>query len=459
MLEKNIYEKRRKILKEKFENKIIIIMGNTTSPLDCKANNYPFIQDATFKYYFGVTHPDLVGVIDTKNNKEIIFAKDYTLDDIIWMGKQKYISEFAKDVGADFFDLDLLKDYISTFSLKDILFTNQYRADNEIFLSKLLNFDVHSFNDFISIDLIKKIIEQRSVKDELEIKLLEDAVNATVAMHEAAMKDVRAKLFEYELAAKVEAAAKENDCYMSFSTILSKNGQILHNHLHNNQLQDEDMVLLDCGAINKEGYCGDMTSTFPVSGKYSKRQKIIHNIVTAMFNKALELSKPGVTYKFVHLEVCRLMLEKFKELDLIKGDVQEALDLGVYALFMPHGLGHMLGMTVHDMENFGEDLVGYDEKIKRSEIFGLSSLRLGKELKEGYVLTIEPGIYFIPDLFYKWKEENKFIDFLNYDEIEKYLDFGGIRSERDIVITKDSCRILGRYLPRTADEIEEFMKK
>ena len=459
MLNKEVYANRRKKLKENFKDGLILIMGNNFSPLDCVDNTYPFIQDATFKYYFGIDYNGLIGLIDIDKNEEIIFGNDYTMSDIIWMGKQKFLKELAIEVGIEkFIEREELKKYLE--NRKNIRFTNQYRADNIMYLSSILNINPFEFDKYISFDLVKAIIKQRNIKDKIEIEEIEKAVNITKEMHLSAMKNVKAGMKEYELVAEVEKQPRKYKAYYSFQTILSKNGQILHNHSHLNTLKDGDMVLLDCGALSNEGYCGDMTTTFPVSGKFTKRQKIIHNIVRDMFDRAKELSKAGITYKEVHLEACKVLAANMKKLGLMKGAVEDIVSLGAHALFMPHGLGHMMGMTVHDMENFGEINVGYDEEEKKSTQFGLSSLRLAKKLEIGNIFTIEPGIYFIPDLFEKWKNEGLHKEFLNYSEIEKYMDFGGIRMERDILIQEDgTSRILGDKFPRTADEIEEYMKE
>ncbi|EJG10184.1 Xaa-Pro dipeptidase [Fusobacterium vincentii ATCC 51190] len=459
MLNKEVYVNRRKKLKENFKDGLILIMGNNFSPLDCVDNTYPFIQDATFKYYFGIDYNGLIGLIDIDKNEEIIFGNDYTMSDIIWMGKQEFLKELAIEVGVEkFIEKEELKKYLE--NRKNIRFTNQYRADNIMYLSSILNINPFEFDKYISFDLVKAIIKQRNIKDKIEIEEIEKAVNITKEMHLSAMKNVKAGMKEYELVAEVEKQPRKYKAYYSFQTILSKNGQILHNHSHLNTLKDGDMVLLDCGALSNEGYCGDMTTTFPVSGKFTKRQKIIHNIVRDMFDRAKELSKAGITYKEVHLEACKVLAANMKKLGLMKGAVEDIVSLGAHALFMPHGLGHMMGMTVHDMENFGEINVGYDEEEKKSTQFGLSSLRLAKKLEIGNIFTIEPGIYFIPDLFEKWKNEGLHKEFLNYSEIEKYMDFGGIRMERDILIQEDgTSRILGDKFPRTADEIEEYMKE
>ena len=459
MFNKEIYVERRKKLKENFKDGIILIMGNDFSPLDCPDNTYPFIQDATFKYYFGIDHNGLIGMIDIDKNKEIIFGNDFTMSDIIWMGKQKYLKDLAKDVGIEnFVEKEEIKKYLE--NRKNIRFTNQYRADNVMYLSSILNISPFEFDKYTSFDLVKAIIRQRNIKDRVEIQEIERAVDITKEMHLAAMRNVKAGMKEYELVAEVEREPRKYNAYYSFQTILTKNGQILHNHNHSNVLKDGDLVLLDCGALSDEIYCGDMTTTFPVSGKFTERQKTIHNIVRDMFDKAKDLARAGITYKEVHLEVCKVLAENMKKLGLMKGNIEGAVGAGAHALFMPHGLGHMMGMTVHDMENFGEINVGYAEGEKKSAQFGLSSLRLAKKLEVGNVFTIEPGIYFIPDLFEKWKSEKLHQEFLNYDEIEKYMDFGGIRMERDILIQEDgTSRILGDKFPRTANEIEEYMEK
>ncbi|MDO4689940.1 MAG: aminopeptidase P family protein [Fusobacterium sp.] len=456
MFHREVYVERRKKLKEKFKEGIILIPGNNESPLDCTANCYPFLQDATFRYYFGIDHPGLIGLMDLDSGEDIIFGNDYTISDIIWMGKQKFLREMAEEVGVDkFLEKENLKVYLK--GRKNIYFTNQYKSDIIMYISSLLGIDPYSFDKQTSFDLVKAIIEQRNIKTDIEIEEIENAVNITKEMHLAAMRNVRAGMKEYELVAEVQKEAKRANAYFSFQIILTKNGQILHNHRHKNTLQEGDLVLLDCGAINENGYCGDMTTTFPVSGKFTERQKKIHNIVRDMFDRAFSLVKAGVFYRDIHLEVCKLMAENLKKLGLLKGNIENLVEAGAHALFMPHGLGHMMGMTVHDMENFGEVNVGYDEEIEKSKQFGLSSLRLGRRLRAGYVFTIEPGIYFIPELFEKWKNEKKYEEFLNYDEIAKYMDLGGIRMERDVLVSEDGARILGDKFPRTADEIEKFM--
>lgn len=455
MITKEVLQKRREKLREIQGADIILLPGNVEAPINCRDNCYPFIQDASFQYYFGMQHSGLVGILDVKHRKDYIFGKDYTMDDIIWMGKVKFLKEEAKELGIEFRDFSELKEFLKE---RKIEFTNYYRAETTLQISKLLDIHPYELENHTSEKLIRHIISQRNYKSQEELEELEKAVNVTREMHLEAMKVVKAGMKEYEVVAALEAVAARYNSSLSFATIFSKHGQILHNHRHDNVLQDGDLVILDAGAKIPSGYCGDMTNTFPVSGKYTPRQRQIYNIVISMFEKAEQICRPGISYKEVHLEVCKVMVEQLKELGLFKGEVENIVTAGAHALFMPHGLGHMLGLDVHDMENFGEEKVGYSD-FPKSKQFGLASLRLGRTLEEGFVFTIEPGIYFIPELFEAWKSEKKFEEFLNYDMIKQYMDFGGIRYEGDFVITKEACRRLGKKMLKYPEEIEQYMKE
>ena len=325
-------------------------------------------------------------------------------------------------------------------------------------LSKALELDPFKYDEYTSLDLIKAIIDQRNVKSQIEIDEIEKAVNITKEMHITAMKTVKAGMKEYEVVAAIEAVTKKYYGETSFFTIFTKNGHILHNHGYDNTIEDGDMIVLDCGAKSKEGYCGDMTTAFPVNGKYSDKQKDMYSLLIEMFEKAEEMVRPGINYKDVHLAVSKVLTEGMIKRGLMKGNADEAVKAGAHAVFFPHGLGHMLGLDVHDMENLGEDLVGY-ESFPRDMQFGLKSLRLARVLKEGYVFTIEPGIYFIPELVKRWKAAGKFMEYLNYDKIEEYFGFGGMRYEGDFVITADGARRLGDKMPKYYYEVEEIMKK
>ena len=405
MLGREIYVQRREVLKKKLGKGVVILPGNNESPRNYKDNCYSFDQDSTFLYYFGMDIPGLIGVIDVDNGKEYIFGTDFTLDDIVWMGEQKFLKTYAEEAGVEnFVEMSEFEKFAAQLKKdkRDILLIPQYRADNIMKLSKALELDPFKYDEYTSLNLIKAIIEQRNVKSQIEIEEIEKAVNVTKEMHITAMKTVKAGMKEYEVVAAIEAVTKKYYGETSFFTIFTKNGHILHNHGYDNTIEDGDMIVLDCGAKNREGYCGDMTTAFPVNGKYSDKQKDIYSLLIEMFEKAEEMVRPGINYKDVHLAVSKVLAEGMIKRGLMKGNADEAVKAGAHAVFFPHGLGHMLGLDVHDMENLGEDLVGY-ESFPRDMQFGLKSLRLARVLKEGYVFTIEPGIYFIPELVKRWK--------------------------------------------------------
>lgn len=458
MFSKDIYVERRSKLKTNLKTGLVVLPGNQESPRNYKGNDYNFEQDSSFLYYFGMDVPNLIGVIDIDNNHEYIFGTDFTLDDIVWMGEQKLLKTFAEEVGvANFIEMTEFEEF-ATKALnenRELLFLPQYRAENILQLSQAFKLNPFEFEKNISEKLIKAVVEQRNIKSELEIEEIEKAVNITRAMHLEAMKVTKPGMKEYEVVAALEAIAAKYNASTSFHTIFTKNGQTLHNHYHGNILQEGDLVVLDAGARSHTGYCGDMTTTFPVSKKFSDKQKDIYSLLIEMFEKAEELIKPEITYKEVHLEVCKVLAEGMKKRGLMKGDVEGAVKAGAHAIFFPHGLGHMLGLDVHDMEALGENYVGYDD-FSRDTQFGLKSLRLARKLKPGYIFTIEPGIYFIPELIRRWKEEKKFIEYLNYDEIEKYISFGGMRYEGNFLITEKGARRLGDKMPKYFFEVEEL---
>ncbi len=462
MFDKDVYISRRKRLKELVGNGLVLIVGNSESPMSYSDNSYNFIQDSTFLYYFGLNSPDLVGVMDVDSDEDYIFGKEFTMDDIIWMGQQRTFKERAKDVGIEnFVELEKMKEILKRNKDNEriIHFTNQYRVENSLKISRLLGLSLDEVNEKFSKRLVDGIIEMRSLKRDYEIAELEKVTNVTREMHLVAMKNVKVGMKGYELVALLEAAAKKYNATTSFHTICTTNGQILHNHFHGNIFKEGDIVLLDCGARLENGYCGDMTTVFPVSGRFDSRQKDIYSLLIEMFDRAEECTKPGVTNKSIHLEVCKVLVEGLIKRGIMRGSVDEIVDAGAHALFFPHGLGHMIGLDVHDMENFGENNVGYDNVTKREIQFGLKSLRMGKELKPGYVLTIEPGIYFIPELIKKWEKEGRFKEYINYEKVKKYLDFGGMRYEGDFLITENGNRRLGDKMPKYDYEIEEILKK
>jgi len=380
-----------------------------------------------------------------------------TTDDIIWMGPQPSLVERCEKIGVRFHkpfsDLkDDLKKAVQ--SRKRVHFVPQYRADNIILLANIFNITPETVNDATSIDFIKAIVEQRSRKSAGEIEEIEKALETTYEMHTYALKNSKPGTVEQEIVGAMEGIAVAGGGHLSFPIIFSIHGETLHNHSYGNTMQAGDILVCDCGAESAMHYAGDMTRTIPVSGKFSEKQKEIYEIVLRAEEKAIDAVKANIKFLDVHLISAKEIAGGLKEIGIMKGNPDDIVAAGAHALFYPHGLGHMMGLDVHDMENLGEDLVGYDDEVQRSDQFGLSGLRIGRRLQEGFVMTIEPGIYFVPALIDRWKTENKFTNFINYDLVEKYRDFGGVRIEDDVVVTKDGCRILGKAIPKRIPDIE-----
>ena len=451
---KETYINRRKTLAENFENGIIILCGNDLVPMNYASNTYHFVQDATFLYYFGINKEGYIGLIDVDNQKEYLYGSNPTIEDIIWEGDLPSLDSIAKEIGVqntiDYVELsNLLKD-------KQVYYTNQYSPNSKLKLAELLNENPYKINEKSSYKLMEVIASQRNKKSSEEIEIMEMEAKVGKAMHLKALEISKVNMKEYEVEAEIRKVALENNSQLSFPSIVTVNGQILHNPNYNGTLEEGRLLLVDAGSRGIHGYCSDMTSTIPVGGRFTPKQKDMYELLIEMYEKAESLIKPKITYKEVHLEVCKVLTKGMIEKGLMTGEVEEIVSKGAHALFMPHGLGHMIGLDVHDMENFGEELVGYGGEIKSTQ-FGLSSLRLGRMLEEGFVFTVEPGIYFIPQLINKWRDEKKFVEFINYEKVEEYIDFGGMRYEGDYVITSNGARLLGGYRPRHAHEIEEYM--
>ncbi len=459
MFDAKIYIQRRKILKKSVGSGFIILLGNEEAPMNYTDNQYAFRQDSTFLYYFGIDHPGLAAAIDVDENKEYIFGNDIGIDEIVWMGPQPTISERAKEVGvkntASLKEMEkLIKNVLA--QGRQVHYLPQYRAFNILKIEHLLGIHPKRMKEYSSEKLIMAVAEQRVKKAPEEIKEIVKALDAAYEMQTTAMKLARPGKNEREIAGVMEGIAIARGGRLSFPTIFSRNGQTLHNHFQGNKLKAGDIVVNDSGAETAMHYASDITRTFPVSGKFTKIQKEIYQIVLDMQLIAIKSIKPGITYRSVHLESARVLVERFKALGFMKGDVDEAVRKGAHALFFPHGLGHLMGLDVHDMENLGEGHTGYDNKTKRSDQFGLAYLRFGKIMEPGVVLTVEPGIYFIPELIDIWKKEKKFKEFINYDKVIKHKKFGGIRIEDDIVVTEKGCKVLGKPIPKTVKEVEKL---
>ena len=462
MFETSVYKNRRARLKEKVKSGLVLILGNGEAPANYTDNTYKFRQDSSFLYFFGLNQPGFAGVIDIDSGDEYIFGNDVDMDDIIWMGPQPSVKDMAARVGvsktAPFARLaDCMKTAIS--QGRRIHFLPPYRFRNMLLLEELLGIRPALVKNYASLELIKAVVDLRSVKEPCEIEEITKACNIGYEMHTAAMRNCKPGVKEQYIAGLIEGIAASYGSMVSFPVILSQNGETLHNHDHSQILQEGRMMLTDAGAEEVSHYCSDFTRTVPVGGKFLTRQKEVYNIVLAANNKAIEIAKPGVTYQYVHLEVCKVLAQGLKDLGLMKGDVNEAVAAGAHALFMPHGLGHMMGLDVHDMEDLGQIYVGYDDETRPIDQVGTSSLRMGRRLQEGFVITDEPGCYFIPALIDQWRAQGMHKEFLNYDKIETFKDFGGIRLEDDILIIPGGSRFLGdKRTPITVEEVEEIMR-
>ena len=457
IFEPNVYIQRRRVLKEKVGNGLILLLGNHEAPMNYTDNTYRFRQDSSFLYYFGLDVADLAAVIDTESGEEIIFGTELTIDDIVWTGPLPSIRDLAQSVGVTkTMDFKGIHNVLSKGRAagRPIHFLPPYRHDNLIRLAEWLTIGTLHVARMASIPLIKAVIGQRSIKEAAEIAELHHAANITANMHMAAMQYAKPGMKEYEVMSVVHQEALKGGGDLSFPIILTVNGETLHNHYHGNTIRAGQMILCDAGAETDMHYAGDMTCTFPVGSSFTQQQKDIYEIVLHTHESAVKMLRPGITYKEVYLQACENIFSGLKDLGITKGDPLEAVREGAHAMFFQCGLGHMLGLDVHDMEDLGEQYVGYTETITKSTQFGMKSLRLGKTLETGYVLTVEPGIYFIPTLIDKWRAENKFTDFINYDVLNSYRDFSGIRIEEDFVITSNGSQLLGRSLPKTIDEVE-----
>lgn len=461
MFSKEVYVNRRNALKAKMNSGVLLFLGTSEAAVNYPGNTYRYRQDSNFNYFFGLTDPDLAAIIDLESGEEIIFGNDVDIDDIIWMGPQPFIKDKAESVGVSkSFPFAELEKYVSDAKAKGrkVHFLPPYRNHNKILLNKMLGVGFDQMKVQASEEFIKAVVSLRLIKEECEIAELDKACNIGYAMHYTAMKMARLGMVEQELVGVMEGIAISQGLMPSFPIILSQNGETLHNHSHHQVLTDGRLIVIDAGAETNSNYCSDFTRTIPSSGKFTTRQKEIYDIVAAANNHVIEVSRPGISYTDVHLSMARIMAQGLKDLNILKGDVDEIVANGAQALMMPHGLGHNMGMDVHDMEDLGENYVGYDDNYKRSTQFGLGSLRMGKMLEKGHVITDEPGIYFIPALIEKWKNEGTNAQFINFDVLEKYYDFGGIRLEDDILITDEGCRLLGsKRLPITTEEVEREM--
>lgn len=459
MFSKQTYINRRSKLIKGVSSGLVIFLGNEDVGMNYGANTYHFRQDSSFLYFIGIDQPNLTAIIDVDAGNTIVFGNDLTLEDIVWTGEMPTIGEQAARVGIQ--DVAPIANIASTIAkAKDagrtIHFLPPYRAKNQRKLQIWLDIEPEQQKAAASVELIQAVVQQRSIKSAEEIVEMEKAVNISRAMHVAVMEAARPGMKEAELAGIAHGIAMAMEGHPAYPIIMTVFGQVLHSHDHSNTLKSGQLVLGDYGGETKSHYAGDITRTFPVNKKFTAQQKAIYDLVLKAEVDCIEACKPGVAYRDVHSMAATIMGEGLKGLGLMKGDIKEAVAQGATALFFPHGLGHQIGLDVHDMEDLGENYVGYSEHIKRSELFGTAYLRLGKELETGYVLTVEPGLYFIPQLIDQWKAEGKFTEFINYEEVAKYRNFSGVRIEDNVLITETGSKVLGKRIPKTAVEIEDL---
>lgn len=458
MFSTKTYQNRREVLKESVSNGVILLLGNIENPINFEHNAYPFRQDSSFLYYVGIQSPGLAVIIDIDEQTEIVFGDELSMDDIVWTGRQETLyAKSTKSGVADVRSYHLLTDYLEKVlkAGRKVHYLPPYQSHNKILLSRLLGITLDEISP--SAELIKAVVAQRSVKEDQEIQQIEEALQVSVDMHLLAMQVTKPGMKEYEIVNAIQKLAADRCCTMAYPPIVSVHGEILHNHFRQHTAKSGDMILNDSGAETAMGYAGDLTRTFPVDKSFTTQQKEIYNIVLKAFSDARNILRPGVKFKDVHLHACTSLVEGLVGLGIMRGDPEEAVQNHAHTMFFQCGLGHMMGLDVHDMEDLGEQYVGYtDDEPKDTQSFGLKSLRLGKALHPGNVVTVEPGIYMIPDLMDQWKAERKHEAFINYDKLEQYRDFGGIRIEDDFLITAGGYRLLGPELEKTAEEIEHI---
>ena len=470
MFSKEVYARRRQTLVAKMADSaaegkrgIALFIGNTEAPAQYKDNCYKFRQDSTWLYFFGIDQPLYAAIIDLDNGNETIFANDVEIGDIIWMGPQPSVASVAASVGvkksAPYTDLNAAVAKVLAEG-RPVHFVKPSRYYNTMKIASLLGCGTDEVAGRFSLALTKAIISMRLVKEDCEIEAIDDACNLGYEMHTVARNSIVPGIIEQEIVGKMDGVTLSKGWGVSFPTILTQHGETLHNHLHDKIIEPGKLMVIDAGAESNVHYASDFTRTYPTSGKFTAKQREIYQIVCDCNEFAFSITRPGISYREVHLKTMHLMLEELRALDIVRGDVQDMVEAGIAGLFMPHGLGHNMGLDVHDMEDYGENYVGYDDDQSRSPQLGLGSLRMARKLVPGNVITDEPGIYFIPALIEKWKSEKTDQGFVNYSKLESYYDFGGIRLEDDVLVTADGARRLGKErLPISPDDVEAAMAK
>jgi Xaa-Pro aminopeptidase len=462
MFPAEVYIQRRKRLKELVGKGVILFLGNKEVSINYKANNYPFRQDSSFLYYFGLDIPDLAGMIDTESGEETIYGTDPTMEDIIWVGNPVPLQEIALGSGIrqikaiEKLDGDVFRVIAHN---REVHYLPPYREQRRLQLAYYDNLKYEEVDRNASVPLIRAVVTQRSVKDAFEIQEMDSTMtNITREAYLQAVRHIKPGAFEYQVWGALEGSILSKNCRLAYPVICSVNGETLHNHSYGNEMSKEHLLLIDGGAESPMRYATDITRTYPVGGKFTPPQKELYSIVLKAQLESIQAIKPGKSYLEIHMNAAKTIAAGLKDMGLMKGDVGEAVHNGAHALFFPHGIGHMIGLDVHDMEDVGEDYIGYDSEYKRSQQFGTAYLRMARRLQEGFVVTVEPGIYFIGPLIDKWRNEGRYRDFINYDTVEKFRGLGGIRIEDNVVVTAKGSRLIGKPIPKETDEVEKMMK-
>ncbi|KAF3999166.1 aminopeptidase P family protein [Glaciimonas immobilis] len=460
MFTMNQYIARRQNLRQQFSSGLLLILGNSDASINFSHNNYWFRQDSSFSYLFGLNSPDVVGIIDIDAGIDILFGDAANVDAVIWAGPQPSLVALAGEVGVTtVMPMHALADILESAQKahRTIHYLPPYRGDSILTLSRLLRCTPEQVSINTSAALIAAIIHLREIKEEHEIAEIEYALSITKKMHVAAMQATKPGKFEYEVVGMIEGIMRSHDLHGAYPVIFTRHGEILHSRQHTQQLVAGDLVVNDSGVSSALGYASDITRTIPVGGKFSARQRPLYNLVLAAQERAIAAIKPAVTYLAIHKLAALVIVEGMMEMGFFNGDPQQVVDSGAYAICFPHGVGHQLGLDVHDMEGLGETAVGYDDSVTRSDLFGMRNLRLAKPLRAGMVLTVEPGIYFIPTLIKRWKDDGLHAAMINYDRFGEYLDFGGIRIEDNVLVTTTGARVLGPAIPKTCEAVEAAM--
>jgi Xaa-Pro aminopeptidase len=461
MFDKKIYQQRRNKLGKAVRSGLLLFLSNGESPMNYAANTYHYRQDSSFLYFFGLNFPGLAAVIDADEERQTVFGNDLDMEDIIWMGPQPSLKSRCAKVGI--FDTRPLSELAGVLQQavrqgRKIHFLPPYRGETALWLEKLLGIRAETVKNYASVEFVKAVVAQRALKNADEIKEIEAALTVSAAMYREAMAMAQPGIYEREIAGWIEGIALAGGGQLAFPAIVTVHGETLHNHYHGNRLQEGDLLLIDSGAETAGGYASDITRTVPVGGRFDPIQRSVYEAVLDMQLTAIAMVRPGVSYRSVHLKSAAVLVERLKDIGLMKGAATDAVAAGAHALFFPHGLGHMMGLDVHDMEDLGEVHVGYDDKTQRSQQFGLAYLRMARKLEPGHVLTVEPGIYFIPALIDQWRSEKRHTAFIRYDKVEKFRGFGGMRIEDDILVTPRGCRVLGPPIPKATAEVEAAVR-